>query len=200
MRIYPLARFSPKREQPYLIVGLGNPGKKYLDTRHNAGFEMLDVVASAYNIKVSKIKFRSLIGEGLICDKRVVLAKPQTFMNLSGESVGAIASYYKIPPQKIIVIFDDISLDTGRMRIRAKGSSGGHNGVENIIYHLKSDDFARVKIGIGKPSNETVDYVLGKFSKNEVAALIETAKKIPDAIKAILTEGIDAAMNIFNSK
>ncbi|NLB80777.1 MAG: aminoacyl-tRNA hydrolase [Clostridiaceae bacterium] len=198
MKTYPLAHYLFNIKKPYLIVGLGNPGEKYLDTRHNIGFEMLDVVSSAYGIKVSKIKFKALIGQGKINGKDVILAKPQTFMNLSGESVSAIARYYQIPPERIIVIFDDAWLDIGKIRIRAKGSSGGHNGMGNIIYHLKSENFPRIRIGIGQPHHEIIDYVLGKLTKEEVALFIETAKQVPDIIKTILIKGIDAAMNCYN--
>ncbi len=198
MKIYQLARFSSKIKEPYLIAGLGNPGKKYLDTRHNIGFDMLDTVASFNSIKVSKIKFKALIGEGKIGGENVVLVKPQTFMNLSGESIREIAAYYKIPPDKIIIIYDDVSLEVGRVRIRPKGSAGGHNGMKNIIFQLKTDEFPRVRIGIGQPSAELIDYVLGKFSKEEVKTLIELAKQMPEIIETIIKSGIDDAMNRYN--
>lgn len=200
MKIYPLARFLSKINEPFLIVGLGNPGKKYVDTRHNVGFEMLDVLAMANNFKVSKIKFKALIGEGKIGGENVILAKPQTYMNLSGESVREIATYYKIPAHKIIVIYDDISLSVGRIRIRPRGSAGGHNGMKNIIYHLKTDEFTRVRIGVGEPDQDIIEYVLGKFSKTDVAALTEIAKDIPNIIEMMITNGTEPAMNKYNSK
>lgn len=181
-----------------LIVGLGNPGSKYVNTRHNVGFEMLDAIASYYDIKVKKLKSRALIGEGKICGKSVVLVKPQTYMNLSGESVGALCSFYKIPPQNIIIIYDDISLDTAKLRIRSKGSAGGHNGMKSIIQHLKTDEFPRIRVGIGAPNGDLADYVLDNFSKSETKDLIEIAKKMPDIIETILNDGISKAMNMYN--
>ena len=200
MKICQLARFSSKTKPnaPYLIIGLGNPGKKYVDTRHNIGFEMLDVISMASGIKVTKAKFKALVGVGKMNGIDVVLAKPQTYMNLSGESVRDIAEYYKIPPEKIIIIYDDVSLDVGKIRIRPKGSAGGHNGIKNIIYHLKTDEFPRVRIGVGQPTYELVDYVLGKFSKPETSALTEIAKDMPLIIETILKSGTAAAMNRYN--
>ena len=200
MKIYPLARFLSKLNEPFLISGLGTPGKKYVDTRHNVGFEMLDVLAMANGIKVSKIKFKALVGEGKIGGKNVVLAKPQTYMNLSGESIREIAAYYKIPPHKIIIIYDDISINTGRIRIRHKGSAGGHNGMKNIIYQLKTDEFPRLRIGVGEPDEDVVSYVLGRFSKTDIETLTEIAKEIPDIIEMMIVSGIETAMNKYNSK
>ena len=198
MKIYPLALFSSKKSNSYLIVGLGNPGKKYIDTRHNVGFEMLDVVAKANNIKVLKLKCRAIIGEGNICDTNVILAKPQTYMNLSGESIRELAAYYKIPPERIIIIYDDISLDVGKIRIRQKGSAGGHNGMKSIIYQLKTDEFPRIRIGIGKPDCELIDYVLQSFSKKDTNELINISNDIPQIVEAIISEGIQNAMNRYN--
>ncbi|MDD3765567.1 MAG: aminoacyl-tRNA hydrolase [Eubacteriales bacterium] len=202
MKIYRFPRFLSKNnlDSPYLIAGLGNPGKKYIDTRHNVGFDMLDVIASANGIKVSKIKFKALFGVGKIKGKDVILAKPQTYMNLSGESIREIAHYYKIPPEQIIIIYDDVAIDLGRIRIRKKGSAGGHNGMKNIIYHLKTEDFPRIRIGVGGPgSQEDIsDYVLGRFSKKEIAVLTNTAKDMPAVIDAIIEYGMDSAMNKYN--
>lgn len=191
-----------KAGSPYLIAGLGNPGLKYVDTRHNVGFEMLDVLAGAAGIRVSKIKFKSLIGEGKISGHSVILAKPQTFMNASGEAIRDIMQYYKIPPDRLIVIFDDVSLDTGRIRIRARGSAGGHNGMKNIIYHLGTEDFPRIRIGIGHPGKEEdlIDYVLDKFPKDEINTLIQTAKQIPEIVDSIISSGVESAMNKYNAK
>ncbi|OQB15570.1 MAG: Peptidyl-tRNA hydrolase [Firmicutes bacterium ADurb.Bin193] len=204
MKIYQLARFlsEPKKPQkPYLIAGLGNPGRKYVDTRHNVGFEMLDSVAAAFGIKVSKVKFRALIGYGTIGGEDVILAKPQTYMNVSGESIRDIAEYYKIPAERIIIISDDISLDTGRVRIRQKGSAGGHNGLKSIIYQLNSDEFPRIRVGIGSPEGDgLVGYVLERFSKDEIRALTELAIAMPTIVETIITKGIAEAMNRYNSK
>ena len=187
----------------YLIVGLGNPGRDYVGTRHNVGFEALDVIASKYDIKLNKEKFRAVYGEGRIGGERVILAKPQTFMNLSGESVREIMSWYKIAPENLIVIYDDISLEVGTLRIRPKGSAGGHNGVKNIIYQLSTDIFPRIKIGIGAPKTpeyELIDYVLGKFQKEEVDILIKVAIKTAEAVEVIIENGTELAMSKFNGK
>ena len=187
----------------YLIVGLGNPGRDYVGTRHNVGFEALDVIASKYDIKLNKEKFRAVYGEGRIGGERVILAKPQTFMNLSGESVREIMSWYKIAPENLIVIYDDISLEVGTLRIRPKGSAGGHNGVKNIIYQLNTDIFPRIKIGIGAPKTpeyELIDYVLGKFQKEEVDILIKVAIKTAEAVEVIIENGTELAMSKFNGK
>ena len=163
--------FKRNKEFPsnfdYMIVGLGNPGKQYESTRHNAGFICLDLLAEKYSISVKKLKFKSLLGEGRIEGKRCLLLKPQTFMNLSGEAVRDAAEFYKIPPENIIVIYDDISLDPGKLRIRRKGSDGGHNGMKNILYHLKSDGFPRIKVGVGakpNPEYDLADWVLSRFT------------------------------------
>ena len=193
----PLARFSTNTERT-MLVGLGNPGKKYVNSRHNVGFEMIESVASYFDIKIKKSKCNALIGEGKIKDKNVVLVKPQTYMNLSGESVGALAKFYKINPEKIIVIYDDIALDVAKLRIRANGSAGGHNGMKNIISHLNTDNFPRVRIGVGKPDCDLVDYVLQDFSKSETKQLIEVAKIIPQIVADLLTEGITYSMNKYN--
>lgn len=190
-------RFLFKMEK-FLVVGLGNPDKKYVNTRHNVGFEMVDVLASCGNIKVNKVKCRALIGEGRIGGVPVILAKPQTYMNLSGESVRELCSYFKIPVENVVVMYDDISLDVGKIRIRQKGSAGGHNGMKNIIYHLQSDEFPRVRFGIGSPVGDLADYVLSNFSKDETKLLIESAKNVPDIIEYIAKGDILTAMNKYN--
>ena len=197
MTMLPLARFSANTQRT-MIVGLGNPGKKYVNTRHNVGFEMIEAVASYYDIKIKKSKCNALIGEGKIKGKNVVLVKPQTYMNLSGESVGALAKFYKIDPENVIVIYDDIALDVAKLRIRANGSAGGHNGMKNIISHLKTEIFPRVRVGVGKPDCDLVDYVLQDFSKEETKQLIEVAKIMPQIIEDLLTEGITYSMNKYN--
>ncbi len=184
-----------------IIVGLGNPGKKYDDTRHNIGFAFIEAFAHKHGIKINKSECKALTGIGRIAGEQVVLAKPQTFMNLSGESIKSLCAKYKCEPENIIIIFDDISLDVGKLRIRLKGSAGGHNGIKSIIYQLQSDEFPRLKVGVGgKPFEgmDLADHVLGKFSKDEVKVLIEL---IPDACTALemMLEGNAAgAMNSYN--
>lgn len=183
----------------YLIVGLGNPGREYENTRHNVGFQILDLLADRYKISLSRIKFKSVYGEGSINGEKVILAKPQTFMNASGESVAEITRFYKIPNEKVLVIYDDMSLEVGRLRIRAKGSAGGHNGIKSIIAHLSSEDFPRIKVGIGKPKGEWVNHVLGTFSKEEQEKLAETYKTVLLAVETMIDKGTEEAMNKYNS-
>ena len=185
-----------------LIIGLGNPGKEYSGTRHNAGFEVIDKLAYDYNIDVSKGKHKAVIGEGNIKGKKAVLIKPLTFMNLSGESVREAVNWYKVTPQDIIVIYDDISLSVGEIRVRQKGSAGGHNGMKSIIQQLGTDEFTRVRVGVGeKPQGwDLADYVLGKFSKEEIPVIIEGFTKASEAVELILTKDVNAAMNKFNKK
>ncbi len=150
-----------------LIVGLGNPGKQYEQTRHNIGFDVIDYMANKYNIDVNREKFKGICGEGFIENKKVILLKPLTYMNLSGESIRELANFYKLEDDEIIVVYDDISLDIGRLRIREKGSAGGHNGIKSIIQNLGGDKFPRVKVGVGQPKDNLVNHVLGKFSKED---------------------------------
>jgi PTH1 family peptidyl-tRNA hydrolase len=187
----------------YVILGIGNPGKKYDGTRHNIGFIAMDYLESKYGIKINKIKHKALIGEGNIAGEKVVLVKPQTYVNLSGESLREICSFYKIPPQNVIVIHDDVSLDVGKLRIRKKGSDGGHNGIKSIIYQLKSDEFIRIKIGVGAAPEhyDLADWVLGKFSKEEITHLSKAVDDIVDTAIPMMIKGqTDAAMNSFNGK
>lgn len=184
----------------YLIVGLGNPGDKYKHTRHNAGFLAADFIAAKNNIRISKIKFKSVYGEGVISGEKVIIAKPANFMNNSGESVFDMASYYKLSPQNIIVVYDDMALDTGRIRIRPSGSDGGHNGIKSIIYSLKSDEFPRIRIGVGQPDIPATDYVLGNISGEDGVKITTAIKCMDDAVRTIITRGVDAAMNEFNGK
>lgn len=186
----------------YIIVGLGNPGKEYRNTRHNIGFDVIDMLAEQENIAVLEKKHKALIGKGYIGGEKCVLAKPQTYMNLSGESVRALIDYYKVDEKsRLIVISDDISLDVGRLRIRKKGSAGGHNGLKNIIAHLGHDTFVRLKMGVGeKPAGyDLADYVLGHFTGEERKIMDEAARKGADAIRTIICEDADYAMNLFNS-
>lgn len=185
----------------YIIVGLGNPGMKYNNTRHNAGFSAVEALADRYNISISESKHKALIGKGVIAGEKVILAKPQTFMNLSGESVRALVDYYKIDEKsKLIVLYDDISLVPGQLRIRKKGSAGGHNGIKNIILHLGHEEFSRVKIGVGeKPKGyDLADYVLGHFDKSEGETMEESFNRAAEAVSCIITDGPDRAMNRYN--
>ncbi|MGN0141372.1 MAG: aminoacyl-tRNA hydrolase [Roseburia sp.] len=186
-----------------LIVGLGNPGKQYEHTRHNVGFDVIDVLADKYNISVSEKKHKALCGKGVIEGQKVVLAKPQTFMNLSGESVSELLSYYKLDPEtELIVLFDDISLAPGNIRVRKKGSAGGHNGIKNIIAMTGSQGFMRVKIGVGeKPEGwDLADHVLGHFDAED-RRRVETAMEDAAAATVLMLQGeVDKAMNDFNAK
>lgn len=186
----------------YIIVGLGNPGSQYENTRHNAGFITLDVIAEKNGIKVDRLKFKSLCGTGEVGGKRVLLMKPSTFMNLSGQAVTEAMSFYKLPPERTIVIFDDISLDPGKLRIRRKGSDGGHNGIKNIIYLSGSDRFPRIKVGVGAKPNpkwDLADWVLSRFTESEMKALLDAAEKGAQAAEYMVNDQTDKAMNLFNS-
>lgn len=186
----------------FMIAGLGNPTKAYEGTRHNVGFRVIDKIAQDYNIAVDTKKHRALCGKGVIEGQKVILLKPLTYMNLSGESIREAADYYKIAPEDILVIFDDISLDVGQLRIRKKGSAGGHNGIKSIIAHLGTTEFPRIKVGVGeKPKGwDLADYVLGKFSGEDAKLIGEAAADASDAVKLMLTKDIDAAMNKYNAK
>lgn len=186
-----------------IIAGLGNPGKDYENTRHNAGFTVIDALADKYGITVSEKKHKALIGKGVIEGKKVVLVKPQTFMNLSGESLREVADFYKPNVEtEMIVVYDDITLDVGDIRIRKKGSAGGHNGMKSIIARLGTQDFARVRVGIGeKPDRmDLADWVLGHFSKEDREKLEDSRKDSIDALLLIMNGEIDEAMNRFNRK
>lgn len=187
----------------YIIAGLGNPGKQYAQTRHNVGFDTIDILADKYNISVDTKKHKALCGKGMIEGQKVVLAKPQTFMNLSGESVRELVDFYKIDPEEeLIVIYDDISLDVGKLRIRAKGSAGGHNGIKNIIAHVGGSVFPRIKVGVGEkpPKYDLADYVLGHFSKAEQELMEEGYKDAVKAVEMIVSGDISGAMNEYNRK
>lgn len=185
----------------FLIVGLGNPGKNYEFTRHNAGFLTLDHIASELDTEINNLKNNALIADVVINNHRCLLVKPQTFMNNSGTAVRDIAKFYKIPPEKIIVIFDDISLPCGKLRIRRKGTDGGHNGIKSIIYHLNSDQFPRIKIGVGakpNPEYDLADWVLSKFGKDDTEQLKAAITKATEVLPFILDGEIDKAMNKAN--
>ena len=185
----------------YIIAGLGNPGAKYEMTRHNAGFLAIDMLAMKQNKEIKRLKFHALTCDAEIEGKKCLLMKPQTFMNNSGEAIGEAAKFYKIPPQNIIVLSDDISLDVGKIRIRRKGSAGGHNGLKSIIAHLGSEDFPRVKIGVGKKPNaymDLADWVLGRFPKELEPQLKEALENADGAISLIVQDKFDLAMNLYN--
>lgn len=185
----------------WLIAGLGNPGPKYELTRHNAGFMVIDALAERFGCDMRRVKFKGLYGKCKIAGEDAVLLKPSTFMNLSGQSVTEAMNFLHIPPERVLLVFDDISLDVGRMRIRLKGSDGGHNGVKNIIYLSGSDRFPRVKIGVGhKPEGwDLANWVLSRFSGDEQKLLDAVAKNAGDAVELILSGQPDKAMNRFNS-
>lgn len=185
----------------FLIVGLGNPGDEYENTRHNVGFDIIDLLSKEYNIDINRIKFKGKYGKGNIEGQEVILLKPLTYMNLSGESVVQVVNFYKIPKDNIIIIYDDIDLEIGRLRLRTKGSDGGHNGVKNIILNLSSDQFIRVRIGIGQSGNSDdnlISYVLGKFGKEDRQKIEEVFKIAIQAIKVTIKYGAQEAMNKFN--
>ena len=186
----------------YIVAGLGNPGADYNMTRHNIGFEVIDYIAARHKVKVKKLKFKSLFAEVNIAGEKVFLVKPQTYMNLSGEAVLDFSAFYKVPPEKIIIINDDISLPAGKVRIRRSGSAGGHNGLKSIIYQLKTDQFPRIKIGVGAPEREDgdlADFVLGRFKKEEIPILEKSIINAADAAEEIISGGVDKAMNKYSS-
>ncbi len=184
----------------YIIVGLGNPGKEYEETRHNAGFMVIDRIADRYGIDVNDEKQKGLLGKGVIEGNKVMLVKPLTYMNNSGECVRAVMDYYKADIDDLIVVFDDISLIPGRLRLRPKGSAGGHNGIKSIIAHLGSDGFKRIKFGVGdKPKDwDLVDWVLGRFKEEDAADIKNGIDRACDALVCIMNEGIEAGMNKYN--
>ena len=187
----------------YIIVGLGNPTKEYYNTRHNIGFDVIDKLADMYSISVLEKKHKALVGKGMINGQKVILAKPQTYMNLSGESVRELVDYYKIDEEtELIIIYDDISLDVGQLRIRKKGSAGGHNGIKSIIQHLGTDVFPRIKMGVGeKPKGyDLADYVLGHFKKEERIIMDESIITASKAIELMVIDEIGEAMNQYNKK
>lgn len=186
----------------YIIVGLGNPGRKYIGTRHNIGFDAITRISDDYNISLNIKKHKAVCGTGFIAGEKVVLAQPQTYMNLSGESVRAMVDYYKVSPDQLIIVYDDVNFDVGQLRIRRDGSAGGHNGIKNIISHLGTKEFPRVKIGVGKKPREwdLVDYVMSKFSDKDNDILRDSLKDVSDAVKTVISEGIGDAMNIYNRR
>lgn len=185
-----------------IIVGLGNPTAQYHGTRHNVGFAVIHELAEQYNISLDGKKHKAIFGKGVISGEKVILAMPQTYMNLSGESVRELVQFYKVDPEDVIVIYDDINLDVGKLRIRKKGSAGGHNGMKNIIKHLGTEAFPRVRVGVGeKPKHmDLADYVLSRFAKDELDAIREGCTNACKAIAVMVEEDAEAAMNLYNNK
>ena len=193
---------SPSGAPEFLIVGLGNPGPKYEFTRHNAGFLCMDLLAQQLGVNIDRINFKSVVADVAIEGSRCILMKPQTFMNNSGEAVRDAANFYKIPPEHIIILFDDISLPPGKLRIRRKGSDGGHNGIKSILYLLGSDQFPRIKLGVGakpRPDYDLADWVLSTFQKDELSRMKEAMEKACEAVPLLVREETDRAMNLYNS-
>jgi len=187
----------------YIIAGLGNPSREYKNTRHNIGFDVVDLLADKNNIDVSTIKHKALIGKGIINGEKVILVKPQTYMNLSGESLIDVCQYYKIDvEEELIVIYDDIALDVGAIRVRKNGSAGGHNGMKSIIQHLSTENFMRIRMGVGeKPKGyDLADYVLGHFTQKERELMDQGAIDAVNAVGIIISEGVNKAMNLYNKK
>ena len=193
--------FSKQSSDSWLIVGLGNPGREYEKTRHNTGFRAMDILAEKLNAKVDRLKFQGLYTQVNYGGKKLFLLKPQTYMNLSGESVGEAARFYKIPADHVVVISDDISLPVGKLRIRTGGSAGGHNGLKNIIQHLGTDQFPRIKVGVGAPGQagyDVVDWVIGRPLGEDQKVLMEALDRAGDAAEVLISQGPDRAMNRFN--
>lgn len=185
----------------WMIVGLGNPGKEYEHTRHNVGFRAIEIAAKSAGVKIDRLKFRALTRQATIAGQKVLLVEPQTYMNASGAAVSALATFYKVKPERILVIFDDISLPPGRIRIRKDGSAGGHNGIKSIIQSLGSQDFPRIKIGVGAkphPDYDLADWVLSKFSSSEEKALAPALTHAAEAVEVVLKQGLDKAASAYN--
>ena len=185
----------------WLLVCLGNPGKQYENTRHNIGFLTADALEKRCGVKINKLKYRALTGEVRLGGQRVLVIKPQTYMNLSGEAVKLAGGFYKIPPDHVLVISDDVSLPLGKLRIRAGGSAGGHNGLKNIIAHLGTDQFPRIKVGVGAPAHpdhEMVDWVIGNFTPQERKTVDEAIEKVLDAVECVIEKGVSEAQNRYN--
>ncbi len=186
----------------YIIIGLGNPTREYRATRHNIGFDVITRISDDYHIPLDFKKHKAICGRGFIEGEKVVIAQPQTYMNLSGESVRELVDFYKVTPQDIIVIYDDVSLEVGQLRLREKGSAGGHNGIKSIISHLGTQEFPRIKVGVGdKPAGwDLADYVLSRFKAEEEPVIRDTLKRSSEAVKSIIKDGMESAMNIYNRK
>lgn len=185
----------------WLLVCLGNPGKQYENTRHNIGFMAADLLAEREGVKLNKLRYRALTGEMTLGGARVLVIKPQTYMNLSGEAVKLAGGFYKVPPERVLVISDDVSLPLGKLRIRTSGSAGGHNGLKNIISHLGTDAFPRIKVGVGAPAHpehEMVDWVIGNFSGEEKKVVRQALEKVIEAVECVVEKGVGEAQNRYN--
>ena len=196
-----MAIFKSSGGVSWLLVCLGNPGKQYENTRHNLGFITADEIERRSGVKINKLRYRALTGEVKLGGERVLVMKPQTYMNLSGEAVKLAGAFYKIPPERVIVISDDVSLPLGKLRIRANGSAGGHNGLKNIIQHLGTDAFPRIKVGVGAPAHpehEMVDWVIGNFTPAEKKVVADAVGRAADAVECLIEKGVSEAQNKFN--
>ncbi len=197
------AEKEPAAPVTWIVAGLGNPDRQYIGTRHNVGFAFLDIAAEKYGVRVERERFHALTGEGEIAGVRALLVKPLTYMNDSGVALREAASFYKIPPERVLVVFDDISLPPGRLRVRRSGSDGGHNGVKSILYHLRSDAFPRIKIGVGekpRPEMDLAAWVLSRFTDEERPLIASAAERATGAAELILSGSIERAMNLYNGK
>ncbi|PKM51514.1 MAG: aminoacyl-tRNA hydrolase [Firmicutes bacterium HGW-Firmicutes-7] len=184
----------------YFVIGLGNPGSQYDSTRHNIGFEVVERFAYDNGIKINIKKHRAIIGQGVVCGEKVIVVKPQTYMNLSGECVSELLSFYKADINSLIVVYDDTSLDVGILRIRSKGSAGGHNGIKSIISHIGTNEFKRIKFGVGEkpPGWDLANYVLARFKKNELPTVVDAVEQASKAVEKMISSGVEVAMNTFN--
>lgn len=202
MGLFERFKNQEKGQEIFVVVGLGNPGKQYEQTKHNVGFLVIDKLAEKYQIPMTKFQYKAFVGSGTIKNKKVVLVKPQTFMNLSGESVREIVNFYKVPQERFVVIYDDTSLPMGQIRLREKGSHGGHNGIRNIIQLMGTDVFGRIKVGIGEKPNgwDLADYVLAKFEPNDLPLMENGMDKATEAVEWILSRGMQDAMNRMNQR
>ncbi len=202
MGLFERFKNQEKGQEIFVVVGLGNPGKQYEQTKHNVGFLVIDKLAEKYQIPMTKFQYKAFVGSGTIKNKKVLLVKPQTFMNLSGESVREIVNFYKVPQERFVVIYDDTSLPMGQIRLREKGSHGGHNGIRNIIQLMGTDVFGRIKVGIGEKPNgwDLADYVLAKFEPNDLPLMENGMDKATEAVEWILSKGMQDAMNRMNQR
>jgi peptidyl-tRNA hydrolase, PTH1 family len=198
----PFLRRQPQLPPRWLIIGLGNPGAEYAGTRHNVGFRVVDLLAERHRIDTRRTEKRAFVGYGEIAGEPVVLAKPITYMNLSGESAAPLMRMLELTPADVIVVYDEMDLPTGRIRVRPSGSAGGHNGIKSLIQHLQTEEFPRVRIGVGRPAQQqgrNIDHVLGKFQRDELEPIQQAIERATDAVETIIADGVLAAMNRFNS-
>lgn len=198
--LHPHRALAPARER-YILVGLGNPGRQYARNRHNVGFQCIDHIAEAHSIAFHRSRFKSATGEGAIAGVPVILVRPSTFMNESGEAVGPLCHYYKTPVERLIVIYDDIDLAFGKLRVRPGGSSGGHNGIKSLIQHLGGEGFVRIRVGVGRPAQgDPVDYVLNDFDREQAPVIARIYPLVEEIVRCVLAEGVAQAMNLYNNR